>query len=271
MDPQNPAAPPPAADPPAPPPAPPAPAQQPLPGVPPAASAPPPAAPQPPPGERKREKDILRIPQKKFAERVDRALNEKAKEVLGCTVEEAKALLEAAKKQIPEDPNLKANLEKLQRKVARLAEKNKAAKERVGLIRARERDRRMKTELQAAMSRAGIVDEHMDFALDLFKKHVRSEGDRIPKDAKELQSYTNSYFAGLRATRAYLFGEAAPAQPPARPVPPNRPSTAPPADPNARREEPPSPRGAPPPPRQKTVDEMDPQEFARYRRAQYGA
>ena len=238
------------------------PAQPPLPGtgVPPVAAAPAAA-----PGEPK--KRFIRIPQAEFSKRVKREaaslVAETVKAELGCSLEEAKAIVAARRAQAGAAPDSlpgqsaadKARISELEAKVVEEAAARAVAEKKARRATQRAADDAYEANLRHKALSAGVDDAHMDFALKLFGDAVNgtAEGQPVPEPG--------AFFASLKPNRGYLFRGAVPTEPVVVPV---RPATAPPESGRPGGELPAQAAAGSAPP---AVDasKMSDQEFAAYR------
>jgi len=226
------------------------------PPAPPAAAAPPAAPPAATPPR------VHRIPEADLKKRAQRRAEQLVQDQLGCSLEEAKKILEKAKASAPAaaapapgtapEPGS--------------AEEDRARRERERGDQWKKKYKRLKSTHEAEVFEMGlrqsalaasILEEHVDFALDQYQKHVQAEG---PEKAQE----PKAFFTGMRASRPYLFG--APAAPPQ--VVPVTPATAPPES-TAPGGGAPTSASPPAPPPPKDVDDMSPEEFNRHLRSRH--
>lgn len=198
----------------------------------PAASAAPPTAPrkpQPPKGKPKFDEErfdqnphaMKRI--RKLAARQAAAL---VQEKLGVSLDEAVELVKKAGTTIetpagpPPAPGSDREKELLRKRAAKLAARVELQKKKVVATKARARDHVVELELKMDALRAGIIDEHSDFALEQYRKTVRSAKD----EASIPDAIT--FFRGMRGGAPYLFA-ATGAEPPIVTL---RPTSAPPVN-----------------------------------------
>lgn len=227
-------------------------AQPPLPGVQPPAPAAPPS---------KGKGKMVRMPEKVFVKRLKQEGRATAVAELGMTLEEAKEKLrryeDVTARGAPADPALRQELADLRSKVTTLETQIAEKDGRIREIKEKSQKLRMTAMIQGEAVASGVADEHMDFALDLYRKRCASlpEGERPPQP--------KAYFAELRKTRAYLFTNAPPGSAPTE-VPAVAPSSAPAGTPPAA---PAAPAAAP---GGKKVEEMTPEEFSRHTYETYG-
>lgn len=202
----------------------------------PAASAPPAPAPkkpqQPPARGNKPKFDEERFDQNPHAMKRIRKLAAKqavalVQEKLGCTLEEAAERVKnaggSANPPAPPSgapaPGSDREKEVLRKRVAKLLARVDAQKHKVVATKARARDHVVELELRMDALRAGILDEHADFALSQYRKAVQGA-----KDAESIQDPL-PFFQSLRGGAPYLFAAAGAAPP----VVTLRPTSAPPA------------------------------------------
>jgi Sec-independent protein translocase protein TatA len=254
-------------DPAAPPPAAPAPA----PGAPPPPPAPPAAPPAPAAARGKGE--YLRIPRAQFKARItreaDKILIDRAKETLGVSIEEAKAIIakdRAAAGGAPAaagDPGAttsdeKKRLQQLEEENTRLKQQGEDDKRRSRRAVNRQKDERLAAELQAIAAQSGIKgDRPLSYAVNEYRAAVLAtpDGTEPPQPAP--------FFSELLKTLPNLGAPGASSAPPV--VVDQHPTTA--------------PAGAPPPPppaapgaRQapRNAEEMSQEEFARHSQSVHG-
>lgn len=204
---------------------------------------------------------------------VNRAKREAAvivKRELGCTLEEAKAIIAKTKEQpagggqSAAENTAAAAVEKATKEAEALRVENEKLKSENEEIKSKSEakiqalnDKQFEAALTTDALRAGINDT--DYALSLYRRRVldaKEKGEAFPEPA--------AYFASLRDAKPFLFSSAAP------PVVPTVAPTTAPAESAAPGGEPPKPTtpGASPPP--KTADDMTGEEFnAHLRRSGY--
>jgi hypothetical protein len=162
------------------------------------------------------------------------------------------------------DPAVTRELETERKKATKLQEQLDETTAKMARIRTRARDQRMRSEVSAIAVRAGVADDHLEFAIERYKKAVVGLGDKIKAMSDQQgREWSAKFFQELRKTMPYLFTE--PQAAPAPTVVP--PSTAPPES-RAPGEETPRP-GTPPAPAV-NVDEMTPEQFAAHRARVHG-
>jgi hypothetical protein len=256
------------------PPAPPAaPAAAPVVPPPAAAASPPAAVPSVP---RRSVPDRISISAKELRRRVDTEAATRAeakiKEELGCSIEEAKAILaerRAAAGGAPDPatgdqpgPKELARIKKLEKErddALAAAEDEKKKRKR---IKARSEDAAFVLELRNKALEAGVLGKHAAFAIDQFKEAVRAS-----EQGKEPEA--GAFFAGLRADHPYLFPAGA-APPPTVVVPVPGATAAPGGGPPAAGGAPPA--ASPPATVPKTPDalKMKPEDFRNHATKRYG-
>jgi hypothetical protein len=195
-----------------------------------------------------------------FMKRVQRATQSEVKKALGMSLDEAKAIIAKANSGAPAEPAAQIDskqLIKLRQELDAAKRQIAANEQRYKKQLARKDDQRLESDLKFVAAQAGVVDA--DYALTLYARAVRGTADGAkPPAAAE-------FFQGLRTSHQFLFNA-----PPAAPAPVVTPvTTAPPESPAPGETKPtPAVAGTAPPPR--TADKMSDQEFADYKRRQYG-
>jgi DNA-binding transcriptional MerR regulator len=220
---------------------------------------------------------VVRVPQDKFKERVDRAAEQRIQKTLGVSLEEAKRLLRrqnrrAARGADPSAPVETAGereasrVERLEEKNRRLREEKEQIKKKLLRTRQRGRDRIVEMTIRTAAIAAGITEDNADFAVSLYQRELLNPESPY---AKALATPTagvdeRAFFAGLRGPRPYLFSAplAAPVMVPVAPASAAPESTVPGGGPS--REVPPAPPPA------VNVDEMSEADFKIHRQRNYG-
>lgn len=251
----------PAAAPPAPAPAP-APAAAPAPKPP----APPASAAARPAGKKRRE--VINIPKNEFLARIRREAAKmtaaQVQEALGVPIDEAREIIANAKsgqaqpgaaaapvtdrRTINENARLKAENNKLRSERDRFEVRLRKQK-------SKSRDKIVEERLRSSAALAGVKD--VDYAVELYSRAVRTAA-AASKDIPE----PTEFWGGLRTSHPVLFGDAAPAAPPATTAPPESPQ------PGGERPQPAPPGASTGKP--ETVDDMPPGEFADRTHRLYG-
>jgi DNA-binding transcriptional MerR regulator len=210
-------------------------------------------------------------PHQAFVNRVKREAAMEVKRQLGCTIEEAKALVQksgaqpASGDKSAEQKTVDKALEEAKREVREAREEavqlkgqNESLKKKHEKEVKRLKNKQFEAQLSAAASKAGIVDT--DYAVTLFAREVAKGTGEVDPDV---------FFAGLKETKPHLFGATTTVAATTTVVPPVVvPPTTAPKESAAPGEETPKPSvpGATPP--QKTADDDTPEEFnARLRRS----
>lgn len=224
------------------------------------------------PGKRKPQE--VRIPLSGFKARLDREAANIIKKRLGCTLDEAEAIVKAKQPGAAAVPAagaapaavaneglvaLQAQLTRVQRQATDALKKAGEWEAKHKKDTARLRDRAIENELKALAAVAGATDA--DYAIHLFARAAASGQATDPA----------TYFGVLKTSHPHLFGTvqaAAPAPKPAEPVKVPA-STAPPAS-NAAGEATPTPNPAGGAKPAEGVEGMSQQDFSRRTRATYG-
>jgi hypothetical protein len=211
------------------------------------------------------------MPRASFKERVQREANAIARKALGMPVEEAAAALKGrppaaaapaggAAPAAGAPPPAPAHgrddrVSRLEREKADLKRRLDAQKQKNDRIRGKARDERVALELRQEALVAGVIGEHVDFALDLYANACRANRENPPE--------LPAFIASIKGARPYLFG--AGTQTVALAPTTSAPLTTAPGGGEPK----PKPPGEVPP--QKNVDEMDEREFAAYKKTRYGS
>ena len=239
-------------------------------GTPPAAGTPPvvtpPAAPPP------RSPAITEIPPERLKERIAREARGQLKEILGMSVEDAKKILAAnaaaaaknGKRQDRAQRREERDIDRAQRAAEILREQVDKKKRAIKRTKERAEMDRLEHQMVRAALAAGIDDEHVDFALELLRKHQLAQ----PAGADASATFdARAFFVGLRPKYGYLFASPAPA---AQPAPIDAPATTSPPQTSAPGGQGTSPGEPRPRPEPVNADKMTDAQFRAHRRSQYG-
>lgn len=143
---------------------------------------------------------------------------------------------------------------KAERELAEANARIERQKLKIRKLKASRKDAIVESEIRIDAVSAGIISDHVDFAMGLYLKAVTATPDSPPPPA--------TFFSGLRTARPYLFTSATP------PAILN-PTTAPPASLRPGEETPVAPPVASPAPAV-DVDKMDDRQFAEHKRRNHG-
>jgi hypothetical protein len=209
------------------------------------------------------------MPRASFKDRVQREANAIARKLLGMPVEEAAAALKnrapapaapagGAAPAAGAPPPAPAHgrddrVTRLEREKADLKRRLDAQKQKNDRIRSKGRDERVALELRQEALVAGVIGEHVDFALDLYANACRANRENPPE--------LPAFIAELKPKRPYLFGGGV------QTVPLSPTTSAPPTTAPGGAEPKSKPPGETTPP--KNVDDMDEREFADYKKTRY--
>lgn len=232
----------------------------------PAAPAPKKPPQQPPRGGKFDEDRLDKNPHamKRIRKLAAKQASELIQEKLGVSLDEAAELVKKAGASLdagggapagtPPAPGSDREKEMLRRRVAKLTARAEKQKRKVVATKTRARDTIVELELKMDALRAGILDQHSDFALEQYRKAVRNA-----KDAESIQDPL-PFFQGMRAGSPFLFA-AAGAEPPVVML---RPTSSPPVNGNPGAETPaPVTPGEKPP--QVDAFKMDDEQWKRHR------
>ena len=174
--------------------------------------APRPGAPKPKNGKGGNAAPVPFHRQDGFKDRLGREAEALVRKTLGVSIEEAKAIV-AARAAAPGPaaavpgapaaaPSRRDPDEKLRRENQDLANRVQKQSDRIKKLKTKNADERINMQMRGDALGVGIMEEHVDFALNLLAGAIRTAlgKSEAPPDSR-------TFFAGLRKARAYLFRE----------------------------------------------------------------
>jgi DNA-binding transcriptional MerR regulator len=206
-----------------------------------------------------------------FKDRLVREAENRARKMLGMTLEEAKAALSgrpapaAAPAPAPGAPAPAATPpraskdpdEKLRRQLEDKTSRVERQSEKIKKLKTKHADELVNLGMRHEALAVGIAEEHVDFALKLYTDALLAwKRNQDPKKGDIPES--RGFFAGLRTARAYLFREGAP-------IVDLRPTTAPPES-TAPGGETPTPARPGTPPKKPDAMDMDEDQWRAHKR-----